>query len=106
MGITIKELGVLLELKKQGYLDGKQKIIEIGAQQISNNFLEAKELLNQIAQAFQKAKLELPEVTRRNLMHGAMEHLSSDAIYARVFWEWLDFDYTAIDIDDSPGAIP
>jgi hypothetical protein len=39
-------------------------------------------------------------------VHGQLEHLDAEAPSARPFWEWLGFNYAAIDIDESPGSIP
>ena len=38
--------------------------------------------------------------------HGDLPHLDSKAPPARHFWQWLGFEYAAIDIDGSPGSIP
>jgi hypothetical protein len=42
MGIGTDALEILIGLKGQGYLAGHTSIIEIGAQQLANSFLEAR----------------------------------------------------------------
>ena len=40
------------------------------------------------------------------ILHGVLEHQSSAAPSARMLWDWLGFEYAAIDIDGTPGSIP
>lgn len=107
MAITCKELDILIYLKKNGYLNNHSSIIEIGAQQIANNFLEASDKLYEIADLFSINKMiDLPQLVKGHMAHGLLEHLKENAIHARKFWEWLKFQYTAVDIDGSPDSIP
>jgi len=81
-------------------------VIEIGAQQLSNTFLRARdrlELLGRLFGATAKPDLPVPEAPT---IIGGVEPLSETAPLARQFWEWLGFQYASIDIDGSPNSIP
>ncbi len=52
MAITVKELQTLIYLKKNGYLNQSESIIEIGAQQIANNFLLATDTIQELTEVF------------------------------------------------------
>ena len=106
MAIYGKVLDVLIRLKEEGYIANKSAIIEIGAQQISNDFLLAKARLNRIARLFDITEPHyLPDPSSSSIVSGALEHLNSDAPLARDFWKWLGFSYASIDIDESPESI-
>ena len=106
MGINRLDLDVLIQLKNKEYIPNKGAVIEIGAQQISNDFLAAQAEINQIGKQF-GAPLPhpFPSPLPSGLVNGGCEPLHSDAPMAKLFWEWLGFDYAAVDIDGSPGSI-
>ena len=106
MAISSKEIETLIYLKKNSFLNHASSVIEIGAQQLSNDFLKATDKINEIAAEFQLQKIiDLPASIKSHIVHGSLEHLDPNAMHARVFWEWLGFSYKAIDIDDSPDSI-
>jgi hypothetical protein len=81
--------------------------MEIGAQQLNNNFLAATPKLEEIGRVFGVERPPpLPSPNRSHIVHGELEHLDAKAPSARDFWLWLGFDYAAIDVDGSPGSIP
>lgn len=82
-------------------------MMEIGAQQLATSFLSSPDRLQLLGQVFGIDKLfKLPPPKRSHIVHGELEHLDSQAPFARDFWLWLGFDYAAVDIDGSPGSIP
>ena len=106
MGTGWREFDLVVRLKNEGYIS-TGAIVEIGAQQLSNDVLRNREKLRQLGQAFGIADtISLPGPTESVLLHGNLEHLDSGAPPARELWKWLGFDYTAIDVDGSPGSIP
>ncbi|HEV8014458.1 MAG TPA: methyltransferase domain-containing protein [Stellaceae bacterium] len=84
-----------------------KSVIEIGAQQLNNGFLEASAALQSLGPLFGVDGLpSLPPPRPARIGQGGLALLDADAPPARIFWNWLGFDYAAIDIDGSPGAIP
>ena len=107
MGTGWKDFDLIVRLKGEGYIPATGAIVEIGAQQLSNDVLRDQDKLKELGQAFGiTAILDLPGPTESVLLHGNLEHLDSAAPPARDVWTWLGFDYAAIDIDGSPGSVP
>ena len=107
MGIGIDVPLVLGKLRKSGYLPTPSAVIEIGAQQLANSFLEGQLEVDALGELFRvKTKFAMPEVKPTHVVHGNLEHLDTQAPFARGFYEWLGFRYASIDIDGSPGSIP
>lgn len=107
MGIGAGVLDLLTRLHAQDLLRPKGSVVEIGAQQLANNFLEARSDIERVGQLFGiSTPLHLPPPQSTHITHGALEHLGQTAPFAREFWQWLGFDYAAIDIDGSPESIP
>ncbi|HWB48005.1 MAG TPA: hypothetical protein VG651_02770 [Stellaceae bacterium] len=81
--------------------------MEIGAQQLTNSFLQATDKLERLGYLFGVlTPPPLPAPRSTHMLASGLEHLAEDAPPARVFWTWLGFDYASIDIDGSPGSIP
>jgi len=107
MGIGVDALEILIGLRERGYLDGRTSVVEIGAQQLANSFLEARELIEKAGDLFgAQGHYAVPDVKLSHIVHGALRHLDASAPFARDFWNWLGFEYASIDIDGSPGSIP
>ena len=107
MGIGSDIFELLTKLRTAGHLHPHSAIMEIGAQQLSQDFLAHPEKLAQLAALFGvEQPLALPPPKPSHIVHGELVHLAHDAPPARDFWLWLGFDYAAIDIDGSPDAIP
>ena len=101
MGINSWDLEVLIKLRESGFLPDPGAVVEIGAQQLSNDFLMVPERVAHLGRLFGVDKpLALPPASPKS---GA--GLDPAAPYACEFWRWLGFDYATIDIDGSPGAI-
>lgn len=107
MGISSVDLDILIKLKEMGFIPNFPSVIEIGAQQISNDFLSSHPQMELIARQF-GALLPppFPDPLPSSIIHGELEHLNPHAPYARDFWKWLGFTYASIDIDGSPDSIP
>jgi hypothetical protein len=107
MGIGSKFIEMLGELRLAGLVGRRMSVMEIGAQQLNNSFLQANEALRRLGLLFGvDDQLVLPAARPTYTAHGGLEHLDAAAPPARYFWTWLGFKYGAIDIDGSPGAIP
>ena len=107
MGIGSETIELLLGLRDEGYLRDRSQVMEIGAQQLANTFLSASDRIAFLGKMFGISQpFKLPPPVQSHLVHGQLEHLNSEAPFARDFWLWLGFDYAAVDIDGSPGSIP
>jgi hypothetical protein len=107
VGTGLRDFNLIVRLKDEGHLSPGGAVVEIGAQQLSNDVLRQREALKPIGEAFGiSTVLDLPAPTESILLHGKLEHLDSAAPPARDVWQWLGFEYAAIDIDGSPGSIP
>jgi hypothetical protein len=84
----------LIELKRSGAIDGFDKVIEIGAQQLADGFLQSGELLDELYGLFGRARTRLGTASA-----GTGDALRDDAPPSRPFWESLGFSYAAIDYD-------
>jgi len=106
MGLAAATIELIIRLRQGGFMPAPGAVIEIGAQQLSNEFLRARdrlEFLGHLFGATTKFDLPVPEATT---IVGAVELLSETAPLARRFWEWLGFQYASIDINGSPDSIP
>lgn len=107
MALGDTEIESLIALRTAGLLPRRSRVMEIGAQQLANNFLAATERLARLGQLFGiDLTLSLATPLPSQNVHGQAEHLNAAAPMARDFWLWLGFDYASIDIDGSPGSIP
>jgi hypothetical protein len=97
LGIGSDTIDLLIKLRESGHLGAHAAVLEVGAQQLAEDFLTHQEKLAQLGAMFGiKEPLFLPS-------HGELTHFAGDAPRARAFWLWLGFDHTAIDVDGNPG---
>jgi hypothetical protein len=107
MALGIEIIHVVRRLKQEGYLRQPFSVVEIGAQQLANSLLAAREDLESLGDLFGVVQpCPLPSTVPTRLGDGGAELLAENAPRAREFWTWLGFDYAAIDIDGSAGSIP
>jgi hypothetical protein len=107
MGIGGPDLRLLIKLKEEGLIPGKSSVIEIGAQQLNDDFLRCDAELETMARLCGVGQPSpLPPPLTMPADGGELKHLDASAPWARQFWTWLGFDYASIDIDGSPGSIP
>jgi|ERR1700690_282526 len=106
MGMSVKDVELLIRLKEDGHIPTRAAVIEIGAQQLSNSVLRAKGEVEKLGQLFgvhSAPPLSAPVPTV--VEPSGYERLSPESPLARDLWTWLGFSYASIDIDGSPGAI-
>jgi Methyltransferase domain len=107
MGVGWKDFDLIVRFKNEGYVRSNVAVVEIGAQQLSNDILRNRQKVRELGQAFGITNnIDLPGPTASVLTQGKMEHLDSAAPFARLIWTWLGFEYASIDIDGSPESIP
>jgi hypothetical protein len=103
MGMGASTLPLLMALKRRGYIPNGSAVIEVGAQQLDETFLSAKNDIGAIGRFFGITSPPPPFAwsgprSDTNVLAGAP--------LAREFWTWLGLSYASIDIDGSPGSIP
>lgn len=104
MGIGSNVLSLLLELRRGGELPLRGAVAEIGAQQLSNTFLDAQRELVMAQTLFEaQGPSPLPPPVPTGL---PAHRLDAASPLARQFWRWIGYDYMAIDVDGSPGSVP
>jgi SAM-dependent methyltransferase len=107
MALSRTIITLLAQLRHAQLLPNYARVVEIGAQQLNNNFLSTKDDLSVLGQLFGIQGLpSLPEQQPTWLLESGIEHLAATAPPAQEFWTWLGFHYASIDIDGSPGSIP
>jgi SAM-dependent methyltransferase len=99
MGLGPPLLHEIIELKRSGALTGMTKVVEIGAQQLSNEFLRAQRLLKEACDLFERPdNLNLGTSIYAGYA-GGLELQAQDAPASQPFWEALGFTYATIDFD-------
>jgi hypothetical protein len=107
MALGSVDVEIVRRLKREGYFSGPLSVIEIGAQQLANSLLEARDSLEVVGDLFGAPQpCPLPSAIPTHVGDGQPEHLAENAPDAHELWRWLGFDYAAIDIDGSPASIP
>jgi hypothetical protein len=108
MALGKDDLLLLSRLRAEGWNPDELSVIEIGAQQLSDDFLESRAELQRIGELF-GAELPCPlppALTSSDGNRSGPRLLDAAAPSARGFWTWLGFRYAAVDIDGSPEALP
>jgi hypothetical protein len=107
LGISRKDVELLIHLCQQKCIPSNPFVAELGTQQLSNSFLRSPELAKKAAASFGVSRpYTLPPAGPSIISAEHTELLDSEAPFAREFWISLGFEYTAIDVDGSPGSIP
>jgi hypothetical protein len=96
-------LPLLMALKRRGYIPNGSAVIEIGAQQLDNAFLNAKKDIAATGRFFGITTAPPSFAWAGPRSDG---NVLAGAPLAREFWTWLGLSYASIDIDGSPGSIP
>jgi hypothetical protein len=90
MGLGDAFLNDLMALKRSGALDGVQRVVEIGAQQLADSLILSPQL-GELYGLFGSSPLVAAPV--------GSENFTAQAPSARPFWQLLGLEYAAIDID-------
>jgi hypothetical protein len=107
MGIGANDLRNLMHLRDIGALPERGSIIEIGAQQLADDFLTDTAGLEKARTSFRLDRpFQIAATPAPQTASGHLVPLRADAPPAAEFWHWLGYQYASIDIDSSPGSIP
>jgi hypothetical protein len=105
MGLNSDFLRNLTTLKRDGKLGGANRVIEIGAQQLSNELLRSTSAINEFFHEFGVEPLSLGTAgASQDRTHG-VETLPDNAPSSRAMWEHLNFHYSALDFDGHRDSI-
>src|SRR5262249_50608749 len=100
------DIQLIIRLRTDGLIPDHPAVIEIGAQQLANSFLEAPADIAALGRLFGVTEPFLRAAPRTaHYTSGGVELLAAAAPWARDFWRWLGCRYAAIDIDGSDGSI-
>jgi hypothetical protein len=105
VGIGPAAVKDLIHLKHTGALGGFDRVIEIGAQQLSNYLLGDSETMADIHRAFGSNPAAINEIAWSESKAGVLEHMPDDAPASRVLWEAIGFKYAALDFDGHRDSI-
>jgi len=106
MGFGRSAIELLIHLRERKYVPLNPYMIELGAQQLNNSLLRSEQLVRRAQAAFGAARpFALPSPRPSMTLPWGEELLAHDAPLAREFWVSLGFDYSAIDVDGTPGSI-
>jgi hypothetical protein len=101
MGLNVRFLQLMTWLKENGHIEPGQRVIEIGAQQLNDNFLRAKDEIARLSLLF-----GVPEPSLPPAIGGGPAHLlRPSAPRANNFYRSLGFEYSCVDIDNDPDSL-
>lgn len=103
MGLSAGVLRELLALKQGGHINGFGRVVEIGAQQLSNGFLRSN-LLGDLFRAFQRPQPNLGQPIDTAIFEG-IELMHDQNPSSREFWDALGFEYSAVEYDGHRHSI-
>jgi SAM-dependent methyltransferase len=93
MGLGVAFLREIIDLKSAGKLDRAARVVEIGAQQLADNFLGATDELRELYRLFGREPVDLGAPV-------GVENFRARAPTARQFWTSLGLEYAAVDLVD------
>ena len=105
MGLSVGSLAQLIRLRRAGRLHDRASVLEIGAQQLSNEFLRARELQAELYGLFGRAPLNLGEPRDAGMIDGG-ERQHPNAPMSRAFWESLGLSYISVEYDGRGDSVP
>lgn len=110
MGVGSQTFSIVEQLCKANYLKLPCKVMEIGAQHLNMEFLDNQALQEAL---FSTCNIDLKPLNLHSLLdldklkefqENSGSRLSN--LYTKSFWEYIACPYKAIDVDNSPHAIP
>ena len=96
MGLAADTILHLINLRRAGRLPDRGRVVEIGAQQLSNSFLRASAELAELYDLFGRAPVALGAPQETATVDG-IERQAETAPASQPFWESLGFAYDAVE---------
>ncbi len=106
MGLGSDVLQEVIRLKRARVLARMSRVMEIGAQQLSNDFLRADQELQEIFALFGRQFVPLSTQPIDAGEAAGLELQAQDAPSSGPFWESLGFEYAALDFDGHRHSLP
>jgi len=108
MGLSINAIAILHWLRTNHLLNPGDAVAELGSQQINNDIMQHPSSIDKLAELFGVAPFSQQfdwKVNEEKYLEGGIQHLPSDAPFAREIYEHLGLKYTCVDFDESPHSI-
>src|SRR6202171_6154396 len=93
----------LIALRHSGRLPDRARVVEIGAQQLSNSFLRAEAPLAELYGLFGRKPVDLGAPQEAVTIDG-VERQAETAPASQPFWESLGFSYNAVEYGGHRGG--
>ena len=103
MGLAYETILHLIALRRSGRLPDRGRVVEIGAQQLSNSFLRADEALAELYGLFGRKPVDLGAPRETTTVDG-VERQAESAPASQPFWEALGFSYNAVEYGGHRGV--
>ena len=103
MGLAYETILHLIALRRSGRLPDRARVIEIGAQQLSNSFLRAEAPLAELYGLFGCRPVDLGAPQEAVTIDG-VERQAETAPASQPFWESLGFSYDAVEYGGHRGV--
>jgi hypothetical protein len=103
VGLAADTILHLINLRRAGRLPDRGRVVEIGAQQLSNSFLRAKGELAELYDLFNRKPAELGPLQETTTVDG-IERQAEAAPASQPFWESLGFSYEAVEYGGHRGV--
>jgi hypothetical protein len=97
MGLGSNILREIIDLKRSGALTNMNKVVEIGAQQLNNDILRSKALIEEVCGLFGQTVIPQLGAPTDAGYEGTLELQSELAPPSQPFWEALRLEYATID---------
>jgi len=103
VGLAADTILNLINLRRAGHLPDRARVVEIGAQQLSNSFLRAKAELAELYELFNLPAVDLGGLQEVAIVDG-LERQAETAPASQPFWESLGFTYNAVEYGGHRGV--
>ena len=103
MGLAADTILNLTNLRRAGRLPDGARVVEIGAQQLSNSFLRATAELAELYGLFGREPVDLGALQETVTVDG-LERQAESAPASQLFWESLGFSYEAVEYGGHRGV--
>jgi hypothetical protein len=104
MGLNQHTLNEIVALRRHGLLPDNARVCEIGAQQLSNEFLRSRTKVAEVFDLFGRTPIEFG-IPREIGTRDGIEVQPESAPASEPFWRALGFDYSAVEYGGHRGAI-
>ena len=108
MGLSKNAIAIFHWLKSNSLLNTGDSVAELGSQQIHNDIIEDQSSIDKLADLFGVAPFSEKfdwKINEQKYLASGIQHLPSEAPFARELYEHLGLKYTCVDYDETPHSI-